>query len=148
MLPLCCRIASELVFDCSGQLYAINMQYGVKGASTNSSANLLVLSLPVSPGATPRPTDFTVQLGQASQTGNVSVLSNFVSDTDFLLRVRLMLTAARIESAQRQPARMESLFTTVSFKKVCWHTLGVKRCEKDSHVLSTSDSSSCQFWCA
>ena len=83
---VCCL--TDGVVNCSGRLYAINMQYGVNGARTNSSANLLVLSLPVSPGVAPRPTDFTVQLAPASQTGNVSVLSNYVSDADFLLRVR------------------------------------------------------------
>ncbi|KAL0027049.1 hypothetical protein WJX79_001319 [Trebouxia sp. C0005] len=69
----------------SGQLYAINMQYGVGGATTNSSANLLVFSLNTS--VTPRATDFTVQLSSTSQTGNVSVLSTYSSSSDYLVRV-------------------------------------------------------------
>lgn len=61
------------------------MQYGVGGASTNTSANLLVFSFNTS--VTPRASDFTVQLSDASQTGNVSVLSAYSSSSDYLVRV-------------------------------------------------------------
>lgn len=71
--------------ECSGQLYAINMQYGVGGARTNAVANLLVFSLNSS--GPPRATDFAVQLGDPAQTGNVSVLSTYSSPSDYLIRV-------------------------------------------------------------
>ena len=64
------------------------MQYGVDGAVSNSSANLLVLALPAQPDVIPTPTDFTVQLAQSSQLGIVSLLPNHVSGTDFLVQVR------------------------------------------------------------
>ena len=66
-------------------MYAINMQYGVGGARTNSSANLLVFSFNTS--VAPRASDFTVQLSNTSQTGNVSVLSTYSSSSDYLVRV-------------------------------------------------------------
>ncbi len=61
------------------------MQYGVGGATTNSSANLLVFSFNTS--VTPRAADFTVQLSNTGQTGNVSVLSTYSSSSDYLVRV-------------------------------------------------------------
>ena len=64
------------------------MQYGVTGAVSNTSANLLVLALPAQPDMTPSATDFTVQLAQSSQLGTVSLLPNQVSGTDFLVQVR------------------------------------------------------------
>lgn len=71
--------------QCSGQLYAINMQYGMGGARTNAAANLLVFSSNSS--GPPRATDFEVQLGDPAQTGNVSVLSMYSSSSDYLIRV-------------------------------------------------------------
>ena len=65
------------------------MQYGVGGATTNSSANLLVFSFNTS--VTPRATDFTVQLSNTGQTGNVSVLSSYSSSSDYLVRVGHLL---------------------------------------------------------
>ena len=66
------------------------MQYGVGGARTNALANLLVFSFNSSQA--PRATDFTVQLGSATQAGNVSVLSTYSSPSDYLVRVWLCLT--------------------------------------------------------
>ena len=74
---------------CSGQLYAINMQYGVGGAKTNTSANLLVFSFNTS--VTPRAADFSVQLSGTTQPGNVSVLSTYSTSSDYLVRVRFGL---------------------------------------------------------
>lgn len=74
--------------QCSGQLYAINMQYGVGGASTNALANLLVFSSNSS--EPPIASDFTVQLGNPAQAGNVSVLSTYTSPSDYLIRVKCL----------------------------------------------------------
>ena len=63
------------------------MQYGVGGARTNALANLLVFSFNNSSEA-PRAVDFTVQLSNAAQAGNVSVLSTYSSPSDYLVRVR------------------------------------------------------------
>ena len=70
------------------------MQYGVGGARTNTSANLLVFSFNTT-SVTPRSTDFTVQLSGTGQTGNVSVISTYSSPSDYLVRVSpsLMLFA-------------------------------------------------------
>ena len=75
---------------CSGQLYAINMQYGVGGAHTNALANLLVFSSNSS--EVPSASDFTVQLGNTGQAGNVSVLSTYSSPSDYLIRVSCLRT--------------------------------------------------------
>ena len=101
MLFQCCRPASSaychqhrvlqltcVFLQCSGQLYAINMQYGVGGARTNAVANLLVFSSNSS--GPPSATDFAVQLGTPAQTGNVSVLSTYSSSSDYLIRVRCL----------------------------------------------------------
>lgn len=63
------------------------MQYGVAGAVSNSSANLLMLALPAQPSVTPRATDFTVQLQQHGQTGTVTLLAESILAADFLIQV-------------------------------------------------------------
>ena len=90
-LPALRRRVLQLTYaflQCSGQLYAINMQYGVGGARTNAVANLLEFSSNSS--APPSATDFEVQLGNPAQTGNVSVLSTYSSSSDYLIRVRCL----------------------------------------------------------
>ena len=75
------------------------MQYGVGGAKTNTSANLLVFSFNTS--VTPRAADFSVQLSGTTQPGNVSVLSTYSTSSDYLVRVRfgLALFMSNITSA-------------------------------------------------
>ncbi|KAL3158336.1 hypothetical protein ABBQ38_010577 [Trebouxia sp. C0009 RCD-2024] len=61
------------------------MQYGVGGAHTNALANLLVFASNSS--QVPTANDFSVQLGNTGQAGNVSVLSTYSSPLDYLIRV-------------------------------------------------------------
>lgn len=66
------------------------MQYGVGGAHTNALANLLVFASNSS--QVPTANDFSVQLGNTGQAGNVSVLSTYSSPLDYLIRVSCTAT--------------------------------------------------------
>lgn len=85
--PNCSRAMLQCCGWCSGYLYAINMQYGVTGAVSNTSTNLLMLALPAAPSMAPQIADFTVQLDQSGQTGRVGLLSQYASSKDFLVQV-------------------------------------------------------------
>lgn len=65
------------------------MQYGVTGAISNTSTNLLMLALPAQPEVLPTGSDFTVQLERSNQTCSVAVLPDQTSGADVLVQVSI-----------------------------------------------------------
>ena len=63
------------------------MQYGVRGATTNTSVNLVVFAYNSTGSNTPTAADFTLQMGATREVGKVLVLSTYSSPSDYLVRV-------------------------------------------------------------